>query len=145
MVGVDHAVYIYDNSGAFSDINSLKPVTDLFPGFATRLNWPAKLCNNRPGNGDNKGERSSQYAAAMSSHLRFGAHSDWLMAADTDEYTAPMGTNFKNLQVLLSRVEEKQGINVLNWKSKRSKPWLQYFKCANVNIVSICNVILYSF
>ena len=75
MVGVDHAVYIYDNSGAFSDTTSLKLVTDLFPGFATRLNWPAKLCNNRPGNGDNKGERSSQYAAAMSCHLRFGAHS----------------------------------------------------------------------
>ena len=63
--------------------------------------------------------------------------------ADTDEYMAPMG-NFKNLQVLLSRLE-KQGINVLNWKSKRSKPRLQYVKWVNVNIVSIFNVILYSF
>ena len=125
MVGVDH-VYIYDNSGAFSKTNSLKPVTDLFPGFATRINWPAKVCNNRPGNGDNKGERSSQYAAAMSCHLRFGAHSDWLMAADTDEYMAPMG-NFSDLKELLNSVE-KQEINVLNWKSKRSKPRLQYFK-----------------
>lgn len=125
MVGVDH-VYIYDNSGAFSDTNTLKPVTDLFPGFATRINWPAKVCNNRPGNGDNKGERSSQYAAAMSCHLRFGAHSDWLMAADTDEYMAPMGS-FNDLRSLLNSVE-KQKVKVLNWKSKRSKPRLQYFK-----------------
>ena len=125
MVGVDH-VYIYDNTGAFSDTNSLKPVTDLFPGFATRIHWPAKVCNNRPGNGDNKGERSSQYAAAMSCHLRFGAHSEWLMAADTDEYMSPMG-DFNNLKTLLDKVG-KERINVLNWKSKRSKPRLQYFK-----------------
>ena len=54
LVGVDH-VYVYDNSGAFSETTSLKPITDLFPGFVTRIHWPAKICNNRPGNQDNKG------------------------------------------------------------------------------------------
>ncbi len=77
LVGIDH-VYIYDNSGAFSDEMSLKGVTDLFPGFVTRINWPAKVCNNNRGNVDNKGERSSQYAADASCRLRFGAHSTWL-------------------------------------------------------------------
>lgn len=56
LVGVDH-VYIFDNSGAVAGGNTLKPVTDLFQGFATRIDWPAKVCNNRPGNNDNKGER----------------------------------------------------------------------------------------
>lgn len=126
MVGVDH-VYIFDNTGAFSDTQSLKPVTDLFPGFATRINWPAKICNNRPGNGDNKGERSSQYAATMSCHLRFGAHSDWLMSADTDEYMTPLGDH-TSLKDILNDVDKDGQIKVLNWKSKRSKPRLQYFE-----------------
>lgn len=124
LVGVEH-VYVYDNSGAFSGTNSLKSVTDLFPGFATRIDWPAKVCNNRPGNTDNKGERSSQYAAAMSCHLRFGVHSDWLMAADTDEYMVPMGEH-DSLKDLLE-IADKENTKVLNWKSKRSKPRLQYF------------------
>jgi len=124
LVGVDH-VYVYDNSGAFSGTDSLKSVTDLFPGFATRIDWPAKVCNNRPNNMDNKGERSSQYAATMSCHLRFGVHSDWLMAADTDEYMVPMGDH-DSLKDLLT-IAEREDIKVLNWKSKRSKPRLQYF------------------
>ena len=62
MAGFDH-IYIYDNSGAFSDTDSLKSVTDLFPGRVTRIDWPSKVCNNRPNNVDDKGERSSQYAA----------------------------------------------------------------------------------
>lgn len=77
IVGVDH-VYIYDNSGSFSSETDLKPVTDLFPGYVTRVNWPAQVCNNNRGNADNKGERSSQYAADASCRLRFGAHSTWL-------------------------------------------------------------------
>ncbi len=76
LVGVDH-VYIYDNSGALSKDTDLKPITDLFPGYVTRVNWPAKVCNNNRGNADNKGERSSQYAADASCRLRFGAHSTW--------------------------------------------------------------------
>ncbi len=78
-----HKVYIYDNSGSFSPDSSLKPVTDLFPGYVTRIDWPAKVCNNNRGNMDNKGERSSQYAATMDCHLRFGAHSDWLASFGT--------------------------------------------------------------
>ena len=125
MAGVDH-VYIYDNSGAFSDDVSLKPVTDLYPGYVTRINWPAKICNNNPGNGDNKGERSSQYAAMMSCHYRFGAHADWFTSFDTDEYMAPIG-NYTDFKELLNDVE-KEDIKVLNFKTKRSKPRLQYFK-----------------
>jgi len=60
--GFDH-IYIYDNSGAFTKDDSLKSITDLFPGRVTRINWPSQVCNNRPNNVDNKGERSSQYAA----------------------------------------------------------------------------------
>ena len=90
-------------------------------------NWPAKICNNRPGNTDNKGERSSQYAATMSCHLRFGAHSDWFMSADTDEYMTPLGEH-NSLKEILSDVEKDGQIKVLNWKSKRSKPRLQYFE-----------------
>jgi hypothetical protein len=125
LVGVDH-VYVYDNSGAFSETNSLKPITDLFPGFVTRIHWPAKVCNNRPGNRDNKGERSSQYAAAMSCHLRFGEHSEWLASFDTDEYLTPVGEH-DNLKQLLEKAD-KEDVKVLNWKSKRSKPRLRYFK-----------------
>lgn len=124
MVGVDH-VYIYDNSGAFSDTASLKPITDRFPDFVTRINWPAKVCNNNKGNGDNKGERSSQYAATMDCHLRFGAHSDWLASYDTDEYMTPVG-EYNDLKELLAQ-KEKEDIKVLNWKSKRSRPRHQYF------------------
>lgn len=125
LVGIEH-VYVYDNSGAFSETDSLKSVTDLFPGFATRIDWPAKVCNNRPGNTDNKGERSSQYAAAMSCHLRFGVHTDWLMAVDTDEYMVPMGEHDSLKDLLM--IADQEDIKVLNWKSKRSKPRLQYFK-----------------
>ena len=62
LAGFDH-MYIYDNSGAFSDTESLKEIIDLFPGRVTRIDWPSKVCNNNPNNRDNKGERSSQYAA----------------------------------------------------------------------------------
>ena len=82
LVGVDH-VYLYDNSGAFSDEN-LKDVADEFPGYVTRIDWPSKICNNNPGNVNNKGERSSQYAAESSCRLRFGAHSRWI--ASMGEY-----------------------------------------------------------
>ena len=72
-------------------MDSLEPMTDLFPGQVTRINWPSKVCNNRPGTGDNKGERSSQYAAESSCRLRFGVHSNWIGAFDIDEYMVPMG------------------------------------------------------
>ena len=76
LVGVDH-IYLYDNSGAFSNETSLKDVADEFPGYVTRIDWPSRVCNNNKGNGSNKGERSSQYAAESSCRLRFGSHSRW--------------------------------------------------------------------
>ena len=91
MTDFDH-IFFYDNSFAQDGVvDSLEPMTDLFPGQVTRINWPSKVCNNRPGTGDNKGERSSQYAAESSCRLRFGVHSNWIGAFDIDEYMVPMG------------------------------------------------------
>lgn len=48
LAGFDH-IYIYDNSGAFSKETNLAPVTDAFPSNkVTRIDWPAKICNNNP-------------------------------------------------------------------------------------------------
>lgn len=66
----------YDNSGAFTNEDSLADVIDLFPREkVTRIDWPCKICSNRDGN---EGERSSQYAAESSCRLRFGSHAKWL-------------------------------------------------------------------
>ena len=62
----------------------------------------------------------------MSCHLRFGEHSEWLASFDTDEYLTPVGEH-DNLKQLLEKAD-KEDVKVLNWKSKRSKPRLQYFK-----------------
>lgn len=89
IVGFDH-FYVYDNSGAFSDEASLKPIADLFPGEVTYIPWPSKICNNHPNNVDSPGERSSQYAAESSCRLRFGQHVDWIGQFDIDEYIIPV-------------------------------------------------------
>lgn len=125
LVGSEH-VYIFDNTGAFSNETSLAPITDLFPGFVTRIDWPAKVCNNNKGNVDNKGERSSQYAAESSCRLRFGEHSEWLAAHDTDEYFIPQGKH-KSIKDLLDTAE-KENLAVINFQSKRSKPRLRFFE-----------------
>jgi len=122
LVGVDH-VYIYDNSAATSTTENLTPITDLFPGFVTRINWPSKVCNNNSRMAPSKGERSSQYAAESSCRLRFGAHSDWLASFDTDEYPVPMPP-YDNLKNLLDDMD-KEDIRILNFASMRSKPRLQ--------------------
>jgi Glycosyltransferase family 92 len=44
LVGFQH-VYVYDNSLAQSTTNSLRDVTDQFPGKVTRIVWPSKVCN----------------------------------------------------------------------------------------------------
>ena len=120
MTGFDH-VFIYDNSGAQDDgTSSLKPITDLFSGQVTRINWPSKVCNNRPGSGDNKGERSSQYAAESSCRLRFGVHSNWIGAFDIDEYMIPMGDHTSMKQVIANMYE--RGVKILNFKSMRAWP-----------------------
>lgn len=74
LAGFDH-IYVYDNSGAFTNENSLADVVNLFPGKVTRVDWPCKICSNLDGN---QGERSSQYAAESSCRLRFGSHAKWL-------------------------------------------------------------------
>ena len=128
----DHVV-IYDNSAAQAKTGvgteeggNLKSVVDLFPGRATHIPWPAKVCNNRPGTGDNKGERSSQYAAESSCRLRFGQHSQWLGSFDIDEYMTPMGDYGSMKEVLRDR--EKDGVKILSFKSMRAWPRLNYLE-----------------
>jgi len=135
LTGVDH-IYIYDNSGAISESDSLKPITDLFPGFVTRINWPCKVCNNNKGNTDNKGERSSQYAAESSCRLRFGAHSDWLGAFDTDEYPVPMGS-YDSLRHLLDDMD-KEDTRIISFASKRAKPRLRYLNPSRTESCDSC-------
>jgi hypothetical protein len=65
MVGFDH-VYVYDNSGAHTNVTSLKEVISLYPGKVTRIDWPSTVCNNNIPAHDSTGERSSQYAAENS-------------------------------------------------------------------------------
>jgi len=135
LVGVDH-VYIYDNSGATSKSENLKSVTDLFPGYVTRINWPCKVCNNNPGNLDNKGERSSQYAAESSCRLRFGAHSEWLASFDTDEYPTPLDS-YNDLKDLLDDMD-KEDIRIVNFASKRSKPRIRFFNTTSPGSCNKC-------
>mmetsp|Transcript_62163 Transcript_62163/g.183786 ORF Transcript_62163/g.183786 Transcript_62163/m.183786 type:complete len:905 (-) Transcript_62163:578-3292(-) len=117
--GFDHII-IYDNSGAQNQTGNqtLQPVTDLYPGRVTRINWPCKVCNNRPGTGDNKGERSSQYAAESSCRLRFGPHTEWLGSFDVDEYLVPMA-NFDNMKDVV-RAMDKKDAKILTFKSIRA-------------------------
>ena len=120
MTGFDQII-IYDNSVAQDDgDDTLEPVTDLFPGQITRINWPSKVCNNRPGTGDNKGERSSQYAAESSCRLRFGAHSNWLGSFDIDEYMVPMG-DYNTMTDVLHDLDE-EGKKIISFQSMRAWP-----------------------
>jgi len=121
LAGFDH-MYIYDNSGAVSGSNSsLKSVTDSFPSSkVTRVDWPSRVCNNKPNNVDDKGERSSQYAAEASCRKRFGPHTKWMSTLDADEYLVPMG-DYYNLKDLLLKLE-KEKKNVISFKSLRSRP-----------------------
>ncbi len=104
----------------------MEPVSKLFPGYVTRINWPAAVCNNNQNTDHNKGERSSQYAAESSCRLRFGMHSKWLMSVDTDEYVVPLGKH-ADLKSVLNKME-KEDIRILSFKSKRAKPRLQFLK-----------------
>lgn len=135
----------YDNSGAFTNQDSLADVIDLFPGKVTRVDWPCKICSNRDGN---EGERSSQYAAESSCRLRFGSHAKWLGSfgktsfvswhsllfclplliltdrfyKDTDEYLVPMGhfDSIGDLSIYLDR----KGMYIAEFKSSPAKPRL---------------------
>lgn len=119
IVGFDH-FYVYDNSGAFSDEISLKPVVDLFPGYVTYIPWPSQICNNNPNNVDSAGERSSQYAAESSCRLRFGPHVDWIGQFDIDEYLVPMG-EYKTVTSLLDKLD-KEDTRIISFASWRAWP-----------------------
>eukprot|EP00956_Cyclotella_meneghiniana_P029214 scaffold70131_cov66-Cyclotella_meneghiniana.AAC.18 len=113
LAGFDH-IYVYDNSGAFTNENSLAEVVNLFPGKVTRVDWPCKICSNLDGN---MGERSSQYAAESSCRLRFGTHARWL---DTDEYLVPMG-KFTSMGDV-SEYLDGMGMHIAEFKSSPAKP-----------------------
>jgi Glycosyltransferase family 92 len=118
IIGFDH-IYVYDNSGAFSEDISLKPVVDLFPSeLVTYIPWPSQVCNNNPNNVDSVGERSSQYAAESSCRLRFGPHVDWIGQFDIDEYLVPMG-EMKTITQLLDRLdaEDTRIISFASWRA----------------------------
>lgn len=119
LVGVEH-FYIYDNSGAHTNVTSLQPIADLFPEQVTIVPWPAKVCNNNPNNVDSCGERSSQYAAEASFRLRFGPYVKWIGGFDMDEYLVPMGA-YKTLPPILDQLE-REDIKIINFKSYRSWP-----------------------
>ena len=135
MTGFDH-IFVYDNSFAQDgDIDSLEPITDLFPGQVTRIHWPSKVCNNNPGSGDNKGERSSQYAAESSCRLRFGAHSNWIGAFDIDEYMIPMGDHSSMKDVLADAYS--RGKKILNFRSMRAWPRKELLRYVCYHVVFV--------
>jgi len=115
--GFNH-IYVYDNSGAFTNRDSLADVIDLFPPEqVTRIDWPCKICSNRDGN---EGERSSQYAAESSCRMRFGAHARWLGSFDTDEYLVPMG-KFGSMSEVAADLDRRR-VRVAVFPSSPAKP-----------------------
>jgi hypothetical protein len=136
IIGFDH-VYLYDNSGAFTDDISLKAIADLFPNDVTYIPWPAQICNNNPNNVDSVGERSSQYAAEASCRLRFGPHVDWIGQFDIDEYLIPMG-QYKTATALLDTLD-KEGTKIISFASWRAWPrWAYIDEPVTINNPSVC-------
>lgn len=74
----DH-VYVYDNTEAFTNKTSLKPIMEHFPPHrVTWIPWKHRVCNNNVPAHPNAGERSSQYAAEASCRLRYGPYTEWI-------------------------------------------------------------------
>jgi len=119
LLGFEH-FYLYDNSFAFSQDITLKPIADLFPGEVTYIKWPFQVCNNNPNNVDSPGERSSQYAAESSCRLRFGPHVDWIGQFDIDEYLVPMGS-YTSILPLLEKLDN-EGKKIVSFGSWRAWP-----------------------
>ena len=90
VAGFDKMI-VYDNTEAFTNLTSLKSVTDLFPGRVERIPWKHRVCNNNRPSHPNAGERSSQYAAEASCRIRYGITTEWMISFDTDEYLIPQG------------------------------------------------------
>ena len=116
MIGIDH-IFIYDNSHGE---NSLKDVTDQFPGEVTRIRWPATICNNNRSFHDSPGDRSSQYAAESSCRLRFGPHTDWMANMDIDEYITPVG-DYTSVKPFLANLDN-HGTKIISFGSWRAWP-----------------------
>jgi Glycosyltransferase family 92 len=136
VIGFDH-VYLYDNSGAFTDDISLKAIADLFPDDVTYIPWPAQICNNNPNNVDSVGERSSQYAAEASCRLRFGPHVDWIGQFDIDEYLIPMG-EYKTATALLDTLD-KEDTKIISFASWRAWPrWAYIDAPVTINDPEVC-------
>ena len=119
LLGFEH-FYLYDNSYAFSNETTLKPIADLFPDVVTHIKWPFQICNNNPNNVDSPGDRSSQYAAEASCRLRFGPHVEWIGQFDIDEYLVPMGS-YTSILPLLDKLDE-EGKKIVSFGSWRAWP-----------------------
>ena len=89
MVGIDH-IFIYDNSSQGKSSFIYRDVTDQFLDKVTRICWCASFCINNHTFYDSPGERSSQYAAELSSQLRFGPYTEWIANFDNDENITPV-------------------------------------------------------
>ena len=91
VAGFDKMI-IYDNTEAYTNLTSLKEITDLFgEDRVIRIPWKHRVCNNNRPTHPNAGERSSQYAAEASCRVRYGPSTEWLISFDTDEYLVPQG------------------------------------------------------
>lgn len=119
LLGFEH-FYLYDNSYAFSNETTLKPIADLFPDDITYIKWPFQVCNNNPNNVDSPGDRSSQYAAESSCRLRFGPHVEWIGQFDIDEYLVPMGS-YTSVLPLLDKLDQ-EGKKIVSFGSWRAWP-----------------------
>lgn len=121
VAGFDH-IYIFDNTAARTNATSLAPITDLFPGRVTRVEWGHRICNNNPPTHSNSGERSSQYAAEASCRIRYGPSAEWLASFDSDEYFVPIGKWKSISEWLREGISIEKETHILSFFQTRAKP-----------------------